>query len=242
MSIFKIQDIDEIFLLFCDVIDDLIIIKQLNKYYNKSISNNILFQSCLCLFRSQADSWLRNKKSDRLFLGACKTNNLLHKYLIKKFIDIDIHAYDEHAFRWSCHNGHLHISQWLIKLSLITSANKKKINIHAGSERAFRCSCENGHLHIAQWLIEFNSSINIHAMNEYAFRWSCAYGHLHIVQWLLDLCKKINSPIDIRASGDMAFRMSCVSGYLHIAQLLSTLSNKYVLNLDGKKINYEILE
>ena len=35
MSIFMIKDIDNIFLLFCDVIDDLIIIKQLNKYYNQ---------------------------------------------------------------------------------------------------------------------------------------------------------------------------------------------------------------
>ena len=49
-SIFMIKDIDKIFLLFCDVIDDLIIIKQLNKYYSQLINNNILFQSWIKLY------------------------------------------------------------------------------------------------------------------------------------------------------------------------------------------------
>ena len=44
MSIFRIKDIDDIFLLFCDVIDDLFIIKKLNGHYNKLINHNDLFQ------------------------------------------------------------------------------------------------------------------------------------------------------------------------------------------------------
>ena len=38
-------------------------------------------------------------KNNNLFINACETNNLLHKYLIKKFVDIDIHEYSEYPFQ-----------------------------------------------------------------------------------------------------------------------------------------------
>ena len=120
MSIFTIKDIDNVLLLFCDVIDDLVVVNRLNKYYNRSINDNILFQSWIKLYEyNKKNRTGLATKNDRLFINACRSNNLLYKYLIKKFTDIDIHAYNEYAFESSCENGHLHIAQWLIKFKTI---------------------------------------------------------------------------------------------------------------------------
>ena len=43
---------------------------------------------------------------------------LVELSLQKNFTPINIHVYNEHAFRLSCDYGHLKIAKWLINLSL----------------------------------------------------------------------------------------------------------------------------
>ena len=51
---------------------------------------------------------------------------------------IDIHAYNEYAFRRSCQNGHSKIVEYLINYA---NSINSFIDIHAEEEYAFRLSC-----------------------------------------------------------------------------------------------------
>lgn len=228
MSIFAIRDIDDILLSFCDIMDDFIIINQLNKYYKQLIIKNILFKSWTELRVFDRENKIYDlTKNNSLFINACDTNNLMCKYLSKKYIDIDIHANNEYAFQLSCQNGDLDLAQYLVDLG---QKSNSLINIHEDNELAFRWSCQNGHLNIAEWLINLgqksNSPINIHVADENPFRFSCKNGHLHIAQWLIDLGRKSNLLIDIHADDELAFRWSCENGHLHIAKWLIELGKK----------------
>ena len=225
MSIFTIKDFDNILLSFCDPIDDLIMIKQLNKYYCQIINNNNLFKSWIELY-SVTENDFGPTTNNNLFINACATNNLLHKYLIRKFNNINIHEYNEYAFWKSCSNGHLNIVQWLIDLSLM---NFPLINIHACNELAFMMCCNNGHLNIAKWLIDLGkkfpfSPINIHAIDELAFQCCCQNGHLHMAQWLLELSKQSDyNIIDIHATNNYALNLSYKGNHFHMIQWLNSL-------------------
>ena len=59
---------------------------------------------------------------------------------------INIHWYNDEAFRSSCRRGNLETSKWLYNLSLDKTREKRKINIHYYDENAFISSCSNGHL------------------------------------------------------------------------------------------------
>ena len=65
---------------------------------------------------------------------------------------IDIHAYDECAFRWSCEKGYLPIVVYLINYANLINS---PINIHAERESGFRKSCEKGHLSLVEYLINY---------------------------------------------------------------------------------------
>src|SRR5436189_115804 len=108
--------------------------------------------------------------SDKLrgiFLHACMKGQFeFVKYLTSLHNDINIHAYNDYAFRGSCQNGYLHVTQWLIN-------TYNDINIHADNEYGFKSSCFGGHLHVAQWLTDTYGDINIHANDEFAFKTSC---------------------------------------------------------------------
>jgi hypothetical protein len=70
---------------------------------------------------------------------------------------LDIHAYDEFAFKYSCRRGHLDIAKWLISKG---EEINNPINIHIDDEYAFRYSCRGGHLYIAKWLISKGEDLN----------------------------------------------------------------------------------
>ena len=57
---------------------------------------------------------------------------------------INIHAHDEYAFRYSCYYGHIEMVKYLIELG--NQPNYQQINIHANAEEAFRWSCVKGHI------------------------------------------------------------------------------------------------
>ena len=113
------------------------------------------------------------------FINACRDGDLDNaKQLLLLNQNIDIHADDEYAFRYSCAYGHLDVAKWLWSLD-------QNIDIHADDEYAFRYSCIYGHLELAKWLWSLNQNINIHVDDECAFRWSCGYGHLEVAKWLI---------------------------------------------------------
>jgi hypothetical protein len=60
------------------------------------------------------------------------------------FGDVNIHAENEHAFRWACSNDHLSAAQWLY--------NFGDINIHAKNDYGFLFACSRYHLSGVQWL------------------------------------------------------------------------------------------
>ena len=162
MSIFINKDIDRIFINFCDLMDDFITIKQLNKYYERLIGNHFLFGSWkeLVLFNKNNNNIKFSiQTNESLFVNACRTNNLLCKYLIKKFTNINIHANNELAFKLSCFYGHLNVAQWLIDLS--KQSEFSLIDIHTFNEEAFRSSCYNGHLNVAHWLVSLSNKYRI---------------------------------------------------------------------------------
>jgi hypothetical protein len=57
---------------------------------------------------------------------------------------VDVHTYQEYAFRKTCGNGHLSVVKWLYGFG--------GVNIHLKNDEAFREACHNGHLSMAQWL------------------------------------------------------------------------------------------
>ena len=134
---------------------------------------------------------------------------MIAKELLNSNFGIDIHVYNENAFRLSCEKGHLKTAQWLWQLD-------QNINIHANKDEAFRYACMYGHLEMAKWLLQLGKNINIHKGKEFAFRYSCGRGHLEIAKWLLQLDKNI----DIYAENENAFIYACKRGHLEVAQWL----------------------
>ena len=106
------------------------------------------------------------------FLSACERGDLeTAKTLVSH---VNIHAYDESAFRWTCRNGQLEVAKWLLT---------QGIDIHADNEVAFRYACYNGHLEVAKWLL--TQGVHIHADDEGAFRYACYNGYLEVAKWLV---------------------------------------------------------
>jgi hypothetical protein len=224
MSIFRNNDIDTNLLDYLDLIDGYIPISLTNKYYYKRISNSNAFK----LWKDLHLAHNRIEKisyPNSLFISACRINNPLFTYLIKKFKNptINIHTNYDCAFRYSCENGHLNVAQSLINLS------RTPINIHANREYAFRYSCGNGHLNVAQWLINLctgtGNPIYIHACDDWAFRQSCKNDHLYIAQWLFDLSKQSNELINVKACGLWALSEHRKSGYVCKVEWLVDLVN-----------------
>ena len=47
-----------------------------------------------------------------IFMAACRDDFLSYGMFLIKKNKIDIHAYNELAFRYSCHDGHIQIARW----------------------------------------------------------------------------------------------------------------------------------
>jgi hypothetical protein len=77
------------------------------------------------------------------------------KYLISLEPDhghIDIHAWDEYAFRHTCENGHLDVVKYLISLE----PDHNRIDIHAYDEYAFEQSNNTIRHHLVKHDPEYN--------------------------------------------------------------------------------------
>ncbi len=82
----------------------------------------------------------------------------MSKWLIDTFDNINVHSYDDFAFKWSCVYGNLDTSKWLID----TFDN---INVHDDNDFTFTYICENGHLETLKWLCDIIPDIRVNNDN-----------------------------------------------------------------------------
>lgn len=118
------------------------------------------------------------------FINLCKNNKLHEAKIMYTNNKINIHKFNDLAFRYACCNGHLEIAQWLLTLD--------SINISVCNNFSFGYACRNGHLEVAQWLYSLKSICNASIYD--AFCWSCKYGQLNIVNWLISYSKPLLFP------------------------------------------------
>ena len=151
-----INDLDNSLIDFCDLELDYCNLMCINKHYNNLISNNQLFNQWKVIGNT------RNR--NKLFIKCCKNGFLsFAKYLVFKHT-INIHAYREAAFRYSCENGNLDVAKWLIELS--RQPNYKLIDIHINNDSVFFWTCVEDHFDVATWLIELSNQPNFTPIND----------------------------------------------------------------------------
>lgn len=102
---------------------------------------------------------------------------------------LNIHAYQEQAFRHCCHAGFLELAQTLYNFCLLF---EEPIDIHMVEEDAFRGACANGKLETAQWLYNISfqddNSIDVNSSNYFAFITACTESHIKVALWLDEIC------------------------------------------------------
>ena len=143
-------------------------------------------------------------------------------------ISADDDEYDECAFCYACHYGHIEVAKWLLLIN-------QDINRNINNGRAFRRACAEGHLEVAKWLLELKPDIDISADNETTFRFVCCHGHLDVAKWLLE----IKPDIDISAENNSAFFGACRYKNEDVALWLSTLNPSFILVIkEGTILGY----
>jgi hypothetical protein len=202
-GIISIPEVDYYILSFLDYLTNFPKISRVNKYYYNLIKNDPQYQQIKDFYQKEKSLTLNINvffhehlhQWTEHFLKACRYGYFYYaQYLVQNYeYEIDFHFRGDYAFRWSCREGHLKISQWLYE-------NIQDINIHHRNEYAFKHSCGNGHLEMAQWLYSLAQKtklpINIHVKNEKPFRYACMGKHIKVAQWLYEIGKQENHPID----------------------------------------------
>jgi hypothetical protein len=80
------------------------------------------------------------------FLRLCKDGDLIGaQQFFQLNPNINISAYNDYVFGWTCIRGRLNVAQWLLQV-------EPTIDISANNEKAFRYACKTGHFDVAQWL------------------------------------------------------------------------------------------
>lgn len=232
---------------FCSPWLDGILGATIPKFNTKSFQNIVynIFQS-LCLqgyletlqwfYECVKHDFVINKtRRQHLFLSLCKiqatrkqkTTPVLWWLLSLKILDqLDVHAYNEKAFRTACVNGNFEVIKLLLDLE-----GDRRINVHADNEGAFRWACCNGHLEIVKLLLDLEGDrrIDVHAEDEWAFRKACETGNLEIVKLLLDLDK--DRKINVNINNDEAFQTACGNKKLDVIRLLLELKGNQKINV-----------
>jgi hypothetical protein len=124
--------------------------------------------------------FLRNNFDEKqIFIVVCYYGLLEVAKWIYSSCNINVHVFNDEAFKCSCYNGHLEVAKWLYY-------DVGDINIHIENDYVFIMSCSNGHLEVAKWLYSLGN-VNIHFQNDKSFCFSCIHGHLEVAKWLYSL-------------------------------------------------------
>ena len=106
-------------------------------------------------------------------IEACSKGNLDEvRALVEQ--GVDIHYWNDIAFRWASENGHLEIVKYLYDVG--------GVDIHVHNDLAFQWASQHGHLEVVKYLYECGA--NIHADDDLAFRWASKYDHTDVVIFL----------------------------------------------------------
>ena len=155
---------------------------------------------------------MQHNQYTREFIDACRSGDIECVRRMSHLIyrnEIDISAFNEHAFKMACKYGHLDVVKQLLRW-------KPTIDISIDNEYAFRTACQNGHLSVIRQLVKWKSSINISAIDEYDFMRVCGNGHLPIIKQLYEW-----KPLEIKAyCNENVFRYACEKGKLQIVKQL----------------------
>jgi len=142
-----------------------------------------------------------------------------HPFDIKNVVKTPEDARDNknHALRWACHEGHLHVVQWLVKTFALTANDAR-----ACHNSALRWACRGGHLNVAKWLVETFAltAKDMRACNNAALRLACSQARLNVVQWLMETFALTLTPKDARADYHEVLCLACRGGYLPVLKWL----------------------
>ncbi len=148
-------------------------------------------------------------------------------------IYLDIHIFNDYAFKISCLCGNLDISKWIWNMGNINLlSNEKSIFINY-----YQKNIEDLYLEI---LFDCDPAIKI--SNNEIFLYSCSIGNIEIVKWLWNLHTSLNIQIDIHSNKDEIFYMACFYNQIEIAKWLCELCDKYYFEIENNKITkYKVL-
>lgn len=125
-----------------------------------------------------------------------------HLEIIKYFQFMEEDVINNHVFKTSCVNGHLHIAEYLLLQGLkIRLSNKLIVKV-----------CKNGHEKVLQFLIKQGASVK--TKNNLALKEAIQNGHLPIVQYLV-------SNENFKTG---FFYLACKSGHLSIVKYFVSLN------------------
>lgn len=231
MSLFSINDVDNVFITHVSIKDRLTLMKT-NNYYNCLFNDDIYKEYKKLLYNNY------NLKDD-IFKLICEIGLLkLAKHWIS-FYDIDINKIANTYINDCCKNNHLELAQWLyslfenIKINNINNTieqcckfgfidtvmwlfSLKDQNIIINNDM-FTAACSNGYLELAKWLYS-SGKINI---PDYIFGSVCSHGHLDIAKWLYSIVNDIN----IHYIENYTFDRVCGNGHLDVAKFLLSIYN-----------------
>jgi hypothetical protein len=113
------------------------------------------------------------------FIECCKNGKLFEAQTLLANNKIDIHDYNECAFRVSCNNGHLDVAKWLLSLESVHG----KIDIHAINDCTLRWSCCSNRLDVVKWLLsldKFNNDLVDHYLPGQLYEYAFDLGYLPV--------------------------------------------------------------
>ena len=101
-----IPDIDQLIVSLTEL-QSLVKLGCVSKYFYRVVSNQPIIKQWLIIKNMHG-----GKSVDDIFIEVCMNGFLSYGIFILKENKIDIHAYNECAFSWSCGNGHIQIANW----------------------------------------------------------------------------------------------------------------------------------
>lgn len=224
------EDWQELFLKACEVGD----IKSVHRLCSVSLRNlaEIHYD-----FRKGSKDWT----AEIGFRLACRKGHLeIVKFLTTSqdllesgHTFVDIHAWNDHGFRWACTRPESWpIVKFLTRSKDLMRAGHKLVNDEENKRIGLSIACSDGCLRTVQELMNSKSEseeemsfVGIEDKNNEGFRWACERGHLEVARWLTTAPERIREGIpetNIHSENEEAFRMACRNGHLDIVKFLTT--------------------